>query len=158
MADLNLANHGGPRQVAISPVEPAHTSSGIAEGLSLISQAIAPTMRGMQQREAAKLDAQNNRLSGMYATDLTKIADAVDQGALSSEEGRSRSRALFKKYLRDNPQSFDVLAGTQKEFLSVAGMGQIISDGTEEEQQTIQFENSAVQAGWVKPNMFPRGS
>jgi hypothetical protein len=156
MAELSQATIGGPQQVAISPVEPANTSSGIGEGLALLGQFIAGTQQGMQQRQAAKVEEQNNRLSGMYATELTKIADAVDQGTISSAEGRSRARSAFKTFLRDNPQSFDVLADTQKQFLSVSGMGQIISDGSEQEQQRIQFENSAVQAGWVKPNMGPQ--
>ncbi len=58
MAELSQATIGGPQQVAISPVEPANTSSGIGEGLALLGQFVSgtPQQHGSKDRQQKGLN------------------------------------------------------------------------------------------------------
>lgn len=157
MADFST-NVGGPAGPAPQPLQPVQDKSGIVAlnaisdiGGKLLSVGAAAIQKNQQQAEQAAL----NTLVGGFAQKQLSIASAVETGEFSSQEGRMRMRANFTEAIANNPGLVDVLAKTQKEIVSTAGLGSVVVEGTEQEQLTRELTKTAVNAGWVKANATP---
>lgn len=96
-----------------------------------------------------------NQVVGGFAQKQLAIASAVDTGELSSQEGRMRMRANYTQEVSNNPGLVDVLAKTQKELISTAGLGKVVADGTQQEQMQFALQKEALSAGWIKADASP---
>ncbi|MNF24056.1 hypothetical protein D3C84_46440 [compost metagenome] len=109
----------------------------------------------LQKNQAQEEQAALNTLVGGFAQKQLNIASAVETGELSSQEGRMRMRANYTEAISNNPSLVDVLAKTQKEIVTTAGLGSVVVEGTEQEQMQRELTKTAVNAGWVKANATP---
>lgn len=100
-----------------------------------------------QEREAETQEA--NFLQSFRSRSLD-IADAVDQGSVSSQMARREMRALHREFSSHNPLMAPQLREVHNEITSTHGMGKVIADGTEQEQAYLALEATAIQAGYVQ--------
>lgn len=100
-----------------------------------------------QEREAETQEA--NSLQSFRSRSLD-IADAVDQGSISSQMARREMRALHREFSSHNPLMAPQLREVHNEITSTHGMGKVIADGTEQEQAYLALEATAIQAGYVQ--------
>lgn len=93
----------------------------------------------------------NNKVVSGFAQEQLKLAEAVDQGILSSKEARMRARANFSSVAADNPNILGELQKAHAAILETAGLGKIIADGTPEEKRLEAERDDAFKAGYVLP-------
>lgn len=157
MADFST-NVSGSSGAAPQPIQPVVDHSGVDTinalgniGTKLLSVGAAVLQKNQAQEQQK---AVNGVVSG-FAQKQLNIASAVDTGELSSQEARMRMRANYTQAITDNPGFVDLLAKTQKEIVSTAGLGSVVVEGTEQEQMQRELTKTAVNAGWVKANASP---
>jgi hypothetical protein len=157
MADFstNVGSSGGAAPQPLQPVQDKSSLLAINAisdiGGKLLSVGAAAIQKNQAQEEQAAL----NTLVGGFAQKQLNIASAVETGELSSQEGRMRMRANYTEAISNNPGLVDVLAKTQKEIVTTAGLGSVVVEGTEQEQMQRELTKTAVNAGWVKANASP---
>lgn len=157
MADFttNISDQAGSIPQPAQPVQ--DKSSLVAlQGLSdiggkLLSVGAAAIQKNQQVAQQNAL----NQVVGGFAQKQLSIADAVETNQISSQEGRMRMRANYTQAISNNPGLTDVLAKTQKELVTTAGLGSVVSEGTEQEKMAFALQKEAMTAGWVKPDASP---
>jgi hypothetical protein len=77
------------------------------------------------------------------------LADAVEQGVLTSAQARSRMRANYLRSTTSSPSLAGDFAKIQKDIVSTAGLGKVVAEGTEEEKLYNSIRAEAVNSGWV---------
>lgn len=90
-----------------------------------------------------------------FTSQQLKLADAVDQGKLSSQRARMLMRKNFVTYQANNPLSSEDLFKVQKDIMSTSGLGQVAKEGTEAEQMQKQSERDAFESGWYTNDDSP---
>lgn len=140
------------------PVQPVVDNSSLIAlnslsdiGGKLLSVGAAALQKNQQLDQQKAL----NSVVGGFAQKQLSIASAVDTGDLSSQEGRMRMRANYTEAISNNPGLVDVLAKTQKELVTTAGLGSVVVDGTEQEKTQLALNKEAMAAGWVKADASP---
>ena len=118
---------------------------------------IALDSLGKAVNVATKIQASRKAKSGLTAIDRFSeqqvlLADAVDQGKLTSGQARSKARQNFIKAQADNPGLGQELIDVHGKILREAGLGKVIQTGTDEEQLRTKLTEEATVAGWVKPS------
>lgn len=157
MADFstNISEQVGPMPQPLQPVQ--DKSSLIAlQGLSdiggkLLSVGAAAITKNQNEANARAV----SQVVGGFAQKQLSIADAVETGQLSSQEGRMRMRANYTEAIGNNPALTHELAKTQKELVTTSGLGSVVAEGTEQEKTQLALNKEAVAAGWVKPDASP---
>lgn len=96
-----------------------------------------------------------NQVVGGFAQKQLSIANAVETGEFSSQEGRMRMRANYTQAISNNPGLTDVLAKTQKSLVTTVGLGSVVADGTEQEKMQLALNKEALSAGWIKADASP---
>jgi cell fate (sporulation/competence/biofilm development) regulator YlbF (YheA/YmcA/DUF963 family) len=104
-----------------------------------------------------KVDQQNNlnNVITSFSQKQLKLADAVEQGVMSSQEARMRMRKNYTEEISNNPSLTKVLAQTQADIINTAGLGKIVAEGTEQEKINVALQKEATMAGWIKPDASP---
>lgn len=132
----------------ITPLPPVVDNSEAIAGSSQ-----AATISGLTNLATGIIgQVQQSQRSGVLANftqQQLNIADAVDQGIISSQEARTRMRANVQRALADNPALFEDLSGIQKEIVSTSGLGKVVAEGTEAEKQTRDLQMAAIDNGFV---------
>lgn len=154
MADFTT-NVGGSSGPAPQPLQPVQDKSGLI-ALNAISdiggKLLSVGAAAIQKNQAREEQSALNTLVGGFAQKQVNIASAVETGEISSQEGRMRMRTNYTQAISENPGLVDVLAKTQKEIVTTAGLGSVVVEGTEQEQMQRELTKTAVNAGWVKAN------
>lgn len=157
MADFTT-NVGGVSQGAPTPAQPTTDNSSLI-GLNAIanigSKLLTAGMTVIQNKQS--VDQQNNLNSvvNSFSQKQLKLADAVEQGAMSSQEARMRMRKNYTDEISNNPGLTKLLAQTQADIINTAGLGKIVAEGTEQEKINIALQKEASLAGWIKPTASP---
>jgi len=158
MADFttNVSEQVG--QIA-QPQQPVQDRSSMIalQGLSDIGGKILSVGAAVIQKDqqVAQQKALNQAVSG-FAQKQLSIANAVETNQIPSQEGRMRMRANYSEAIANNPGLTEVLAKTQKELVSTAGLGSVVAEGTEQEKMALSLQKEAMSAGWVKPDASPQ--
>lgn len=122
---------------------------GVAEGVLEVGAKLYSSSQERIQTEAT------NAAVSSFADKQLMVADAVDQGKITSQEARMRMRKNFTEAIADNPALVGELSKLQKDLISTSGLGKVAAEGTDEEQAFRAMEKKAVEGGWIKPNMTP---
>lgn len=157
MADFSTPV-SAPPQGGVTPTQPVTDQSSLISinaigniGAKLLSAG----MSVMQQKQA--VDQQNNLNNAVsaFSQKQLKLADAVEQGAMSSQEARMRMRKNYTDEISNNPGLTKILAQTQADIINTAGLGKVVAEGTEQEKINVAMQKEASLAGWIKPTASP---
>lgn len=157
MADFTT-NVGGAPQSAPTPAQPVTDNSSLI-GLNAIanigSKILSAGINVIQKKQ--EVDQQNNLNNAVsaFSQKQLKLADAVEQGAMSSQEARMRMRKNYTDEISNNPGLTKILAETQASIINTAGLGKIVAEGTEQEKINVALQKEASLAGWIKPTASP---
>lgn len=156
MADFNV-NVAGP-QGGSQPIQPVRQAP-VDMGLNLFAQvggvlAKAGTEYAANQQALKTQELINSNVSSFAQAQL-RIADAVDQGDMNSQEGRMRMRANYTRAIADNPGLVNDLAKVHKDIISTSGLGKVVAEGTEQEQMNLAAEKEASLNGWIPAHLSP---
>ena len=157
MADFSTPVSGAS-QGGFTPATPvADRSSAVAlEAFGNIGAKLLSVGAEVVQNKQ-KVDQQNNlnNVVTSFSQKQLSLADAVEQGAMSSQEARMRMRKNYTEEISNNPSLTKVLAQTQADIINTAGLGKIVAEGTEQEKINIALQKEASLAGWIKPSASP---
>jgi len=126
----------------------ASAARGVANFASIFAQ--KKGNEAALQRETASAT-----LKTEYATQLNKIADAVQTGQITSSAGQLKTRSLFNAFAAANPQYLDDIVAIQKDHLGTTGMGKVIAEGSQQEQQDRKDMATATTQGFVSSYASP---
>lgn len=157
MAEFST-NIGGAPQSPVTPTAPVVDQSSLValNALGNIgSKILSVGMEVIQNKQ--KVDQQNNLNNAVsaFSQKQLKLADAVEQGAMSSQEARMRMRKNYTDEISNNPGLTKILAQTQADIINTAGLGKIVAEGTEQEKINVAMQKEASLAGWIKPTASP---
>lgn len=160
MADFTTSYIDSAPSSPVTPQAAVVDKSGLI-GLDFLSRAIdagaSTTVNYLENQR--KIEAQQALDSAVadFATTQLKLADAVDQGAMSSQEARMRMRKNYTEAIANNPALAGELAKAQKDIVKNTGFGKIVEEGTDQEQIQLAAEKEATLAGWIKPHQDRAG-
>src|SRR5690348_5243349 len=146
MADFNTSVQ--PVEGSSQPVAPVQGNTSVAQGLQSftgLAGGLAESLFGPRaQQMQAKIQKQNENtaVASFYQQQL-KVAQAVDQGAISSKEARMRMRANFYSAAANFQGDPQELATAQASIISNAGLGKVVDTGTEQEIAQREFIKKA---------------
>lgn len=154
MADFST-NVGGAPQASVTPVQPVVDQSSLIQMNSLGNIGAKLLSVGAQVIQNKQMVDQQNNLNNAvssFSQQQLKLADAVEQGAMSSQEARMRMRKNYTDAISNSPGLTKVLAQTQADIINTAGLGKIVAEGTQQEKANFALQKEATMAGWVKPD------
>lgn len=156
MADFSQAQI---QQQSLAPLSgggsnpvPVQSPSAAGAALNLFAS-LAPTAQQINQRRQAEQEQARSGAISRFQQEQLALAEAVDTGALSSQEARMRMRANYTRAISDNPLLVDDYTQAHQSIVTTAGLGKVAAEGTEEEQRWNRVLQSATDAGWIKPGM-----
>ena len=101
----------------------------------------------------AKAEAKKKAVLADFLKQQGTIADALDQGAIrTSAEARTRSRKVLMDAIDAHPSLATDFLSAQATFMGLAGGGDIIKEGSDEEQLWKAKKASLVEAGMISPD------
>lgn len=134
-------------------VQPVRPYTRVGSGFSYLAKTAAPFAGGLFKAagDIKKDNAEKDAKGAMaeYADQATLLADAVDTGAMSSQEARMRLRTNFQTAIANNPHLIDDYTKVHKSIIGTAGLGKVIEEGTDEEQSYLKAQDAAYQEGWI---------
>lgn len=150
MADFTLGNIGGSGASPITPKAPVvDTSTGVA--LNAVGNLLSGGIQIAQGIKTSRAEKAKMGAINTYTQDLLRISEGVDQGAITSQAGRMRIRALTSAAIANNPALTADIMSSQKNVVTTSGLGKVVGEGTQEEQVQLALEKDAIEAGWIKP-------
>lgn len=157
MADFTTNVSGAPSG-AIQPVQPVVDKSSLI-GINAIGDIGAKLLSVgatvIQNKQKVDQENRMNAVVTSFSQKQLNLADAVEQGAMSSQEARMRMRKNYTDEIANNPSLTKLLAQTQADIINTAGLGKIVAEGTEQEKINIALQKEASMAGWIKPTASP---
>lgn len=153
MADFNTPV-SGPPQGGITPVAPVTDNSsliGISALANIGSKLLTAGATVIQNNQKVNQENNLNNVVTAFSQKQLKLADAVEQGAMSSQEARMRMRKNYTDEISNNPSLTKILAQTQGDIINTAGLGKVVAEGTEQEKINLAIQKEAAMAGWIKP-------
>lgn len=157
MADFTLSQIGGPSGGSSVPVQQGvQEPSGVEAVSSLFSglaQGFAQSQPSAAQQQAAIKEQKYSVAGSRFANQQLQIANAVDQGRLSSQEARMRMRANYASAVANNPELVDELTSLHKGLIGTKGLGAVAAEGTAQEQAFMKAQEQATLSGWVTSDM-----
>lgn len=159
MADFSLAQIGGPSGSSVQPKQGVQEPSAVEAASSLFSgivQSFANSQPSLSERRYEAEAERQQKLSvagSRFATQQLQIADAVDQGGLSSQEARMRMRANYASAISNNPELTDEITKIHKDLIGTKGLGAVAAEGTQKEQAFNAAMTQATKDGWVTSDM-----
>ncbi len=151
MADFSLAqigetSGGASPQPAVERPNPITAAVSFASG---VGESIFGAMADTQEKEQQEMA---NKAVTRFSEQQMLIAELVDQGKMSSQEGRMRMRRNLIKAGGDNPNLSGAFTDAHKAVIGTAGMGKVAAEGTEEEQQFFKIMAEARENGFIGAN------
>jgi hypothetical protein len=143
-----------PQGGGIQPVQPVTDKSSLI-GINAIGDIGAKLLSAgatvIQNKQKVDQENRMNAVVTSFSQKQLNLADAVEQGAMSSQEARMRMRKNYTDEIANNPSLTKLLAQTQADIINTAGLGKIVAEGTEQEKINIAIQKEASLAGWIKP-------
>lgn len=160
MADFTTSYIDSAPNSPMSPQQPIVDKSSLI-GLDFLSRVVdsgaSITAEYLENKRKEEKQAFLDSAVSEFATRQLKLADAVDQGAMGSQEARMRMRKNYTEAIANNPALAGELAKAQKDIVKNTGFGTIVEEGTEQEQIQLAAEKEATLAGWIKPHQDRAG-
>ena len=144
--DPNLTTTARPQY----PYQGDNSSEVAARGLSSTLSSLGEATTGLLDQAAVN---RGNEATNSFLQEQLRLADAVDQGLISSKEARMRARANVATALNDNPSNAGSITKAHKEFITTSGLGKVVADGTEQEQRLKTEMDDAHKAGFLQPGV-----
>lgn len=155
MADFNV--NAGEVNPSVNPVSPVAGDTSLAENLGsasrLLGAVASPFMQTAQQNYKLQVKDTASLKVAQFTQQQLKVAQAVDQGKISSAEAQLRARQNYYQAIGNNPTIVDQLTEAHKQILGTDALGKNIAEGTPEEQMERKLKGEAASAGWIKPGM-----
>ena len=154
MADFSTPI-SGPPQGSVTPAQPVTDNSSLIAINSIAnigSKLLSAGATVIQNKQAVDQQNNLNNVVTSFSQKQLKLADAVEQGAMSSQEARMRMRKNYTDEISNNPSLTKILASTQADIINTAGLGKIVAEGTEQEKINVALQKEASLAGWIKPS------
>lgn len=128
--------------------QPVQDNSGavLAESLGGAARAVGAIAGSIFKQ--GQEDA-NSKILTQYENDLLDIADAVDQNTMSRNEAMIKARNLRRQYLSNAPALQDDFDTVWTDFAGANGLGHVVIQGTQEEQNRIAMQNEAAKLGYT---------
>lgn len=143
----------------ITPQQPVQDTSR-AVGLEFLGNAIntlgnaaGDFIQIRDKRIEAEQEGIKNQALASFSADQLRIVDAVESGAYGSSEGRMRMRKNLSQYIANNPAASAEITKLHNSLIKSSGLGNVITEGTQEEIQMRAVEDQALRAGWIYPTM-----
>jgi len=152
MVDFTQAQVGGPQGTPTTVQAPISDRSAEL-GVNLFTDLVRGV--GKQQeakREAESVDAGNTALAN-YSKQQLKLAQAVEQGSMSSAKARTLMRVNTSQFISDNPALREDTFKAHKSIVGGSGLGKVVAEGTQAEKLQIKLESTAALEGWLSPDM-----
>lgn len=157
MADFTTPVSGAS-QGGFTPAQPVVDKSALI-GINAIGDIGAKLLSVgatvIQNKQKIEQETRKNEVVTSFSQKQLSLADAVEQGAMSSQEARMRMRKNYSEEISNNPSLTKLLAQTQADIINTAGLGKIVAEGTEQEKINIALQKEASLAGWIKPSASP---
>lgn len=149
----NVGTASGSSVTPQQPVVDRSSTQALGFFADIATQLGKVGMQLFQAHGQVEKQTQLNQAVASFSQQQLKLASAVDQGVMSSQEARMRMRANYTSAISNNPGLTSILADTQKDILNTSGLGKVVADGTAAEQAQQAVMREAAQAGWVKAGM-----
>ena len=154
MADFSTTQAGGPIGSSVTPKELSASQVGATAigGLTDLAR-----MAGDAFSNAAKLEAKDkeakdalagNTILAKFTEEQLKLVDAYELGGITQAEARGRLRANLTKAGANNPALQEDLLNTHSKLMATAGLGKVIDEGTESEQNRSKARAASFAAGF----------
>ncbi len=151
MANFSTSDMGAPSGSPFSPSRPQ-----VDETPSQILNVLGSALEIGGEIKKNQANAQANSVLTQFTQENLKLAEAVDQGLMTSQEARMRGRKTFSQFVANNPGLYDDLTSRQSDIFDQAGLGKVIAEGTDVEQAGISLQKEAIGAGWVRADASPQ--
>ncbi|MNZ41743.1 hypothetical protein D3C78_593000 [compost metagenome] len=162
MADFAISQIGGPPGASVAPEQPVVDRSrevgleflGTAiRGLGEAAVGVSQVRAEREEKEAiAAKEAAKSQVMNEFSSAQLQLVDAVETGQMSSQEARMRMRANLSKYSSNNLVLTSDLAKAHTAVVKTTGLGDVVTEGTQEEQNQRLMETAALKEGWFDPN------
>lgn len=138
-----------------SPYAQGAAPKGPSAVASLVNTvgAFIPSKRDLDAIAERRQQQTAASVTEMYSQEALRLADAVDTGQMSSNVARSRMRRLYSQYIADNPGLQKEIYDVHNNIISTSGLGQVIDEGTEEEQLQAAYRKKVADAGFITAGM-----
>src|SRR5690554_1562985 len=138
-----------------SPYAQGAAPSGPSAVASLVETvgAFIPSKRDLDAIAERRQQQTAASVTEVYSQEALRLADAVDTGQMSSNVARARMRRLYSQYIADNPGLQKELYDVHSRILSTSGLGQVIDEGTEQEQLQAAYRKKVADAGFITAGM-----
>lgn len=139
------------------PVAPVAGNTEFAQGVSDVGRLLSDVGPAIAQQSELAYKTGVKNAASVKVADFTqqqlKVAQAVDQGKMSSAEAQTRLRSNFYQAIGNNPTLVDQLTEAHKTIVGTDTLGKNVADGTPQEQLDRKLKGEAASAGWIKPGM-----
>lgn len=149
MADFTLAQIGETSGGA-SPQPGVQQPNPVTSALSFASGVGQSLFESMGNRQEAEAQEQANKAVTRFSEQQMRIADLVDRGEMSSQEGRMRMRRNLITAGGDNPNLAGEFGKAHEAVVTTAGMGKVAAEGTEQEQAFMKEQAEALRLGFFQ--------
>lgn len=99
-------------------------------------------VKGNQEEEA-------NRVLNEYRQEGARLANAVDQKAITLSAARTRMRAKYVEYVSNNPGLADEIDALHSKLFAERGIAGVVQDESPEEKARNKIIEDAMANGWV---------
>lgn len=154
MADFSTTQAGGPIGSSVTPKElsasqvGATALGGIADIVRIGGDAFNNAAKLEAKDKAAKDALAGNTILAKFTEEQLKLVDAYELGGITQAEARGRLRANLTKAGANNPALQEDLLNTHSKLMATAGLGKVIDEGTEAEQNRSKARAAAFAAGF----------
>lgn len=148
--DVAAPQMGFAPQQAVAPVSNASTVAVAGQGLA---QLLGSGLQLFQQKQQQEIVAKKNEATAGFASYITKLNAAVEQGAMSQADAQRLQRAEFNKRIANNPSLTEDLIQLNSGLAKSSGLGDTLAQGTAVEQQYQSDLKKATGSGWIHQGM-----
>jgi lysozyme len=146
MAKFSETDIGG-LQTAVTPTAPVapareFSSEAFSSGVGSLSKLATGIFDSIGDNQADKA------LTG-FVTSQAQLANAVDQGSMSSKEARMRARSNYVSFISANPKLHGDATKAHQGFINTSGLGKVIAEGTEQEKLLAAERSDAYESGFM---------
>lgn len=147
--DIAAPQGGVSPQQAVAPVVD-NTAGAVLGGLT---QLAGVGLNLFEQNKKAAATKAKNDATGGFASYITNLNAAVEQGALKRTDAQRLQRAKFNSLITAHPELTDDLVQLNSGLAKSAGLGDTLAQGTAVDQADESLKKEAVGAGAITPSM-----
>jgi len=147
--DIGSPQMGFAPKQAVAPV----TDNSVGSAIGGLAQVAGLGLQLFQQDKQRELVAKKNQATSGFASYITKLNAAVEQGSMSQADAQRLQRAEFNKQIANNPALTEDLIQLNSGLAKSAGLGDTLAQGTAVEQQYDADLKKATGSGWIHQGM-----